>query len=50
VVCICQVAIFQRLSSTVFRCNIQITKLQEFRFRAFLANGTSEVRLERLIG
>jgi hypothetical protein len=34
----------------VFRCNTQITKLHEIRFRAILGDGTSEVRLERLIG
>ena len=32
------------------RCNTQITKLHEFRFRAFLGDGASEVRLKRLVG
>ena len=32
------------------RGNIQITKTPELRFRAVLGNGTSELRLARLIG
>jgi hypothetical protein len=50
VVCICQMAIFQRLSSTVFRCNIQITNQVELRFRAVLGDGAGEVRFERVTG
>jgi hypothetical protein len=49
VVCICQVAIFQTLSSSVTRFKSQNTKLHEFKFRAVLDDGVREARFERMM-